>query len=75
MNVDKIVITELKIGLISPDLTPGQSEMVVLRVPGYSSTEHAEWYHEGVLSVSGYCHLRIIIDILLIQKGNVKNMD
>ena len=60
-NVDKIVITELKIGLISHDLTIGQSEMVVLRVPGYSSTEHAEWYHEGVLSVSGHCHLRIII--------------
>ena len=56
-NVDKIVITELKIGLISRDLTIGQSELVVLRVPGYSSTEHAEWYHEGVLSVSGHCHL------------------
>ena len=56
-NVENIVITELRIRFLPPDLTLVQSEMVVLGVLGYSRTQHAEWYDEGVLSVSGHCHL------------------
>ena len=51
------MITELKIRFLPPDLTLVQSEMVELGVLGYSRTQHAEWYDEGVLSVSGHCHL------------------
>ena len=47
------MITELKIRF----LTLVQSEMVELGVLGYSRTQHAEWYDEGVLSVSRHCHL------------------
>ena len=56
-NIKAIVIAELKVGFLLPDLTLVQSEMVVLGVLGYSRTQHAEWYDEGVLSVSGHCHL------------------
>ena len=56
-NIENIVITELRIRFLPPDLTPVQSEMVELGVLGYSRTQHAEWYDEGVLSVSGHCHL------------------
>ena len=56
-NIENIVITELEIRFLPPDLTLVQSEMVVLGVLGYSRTQHAEWYDEGVLSVSGHCHL------------------
>ena len=51
------MITELEIRFLPPDLTLVQSEMVELGVLGYSRTQHAEWYDEGVLSVSGHCHL------------------
>ena len=56
-NIENIVITELRIRFLPPDLTPVQSEMVELGVLGYSRTQHAEWYDDGVLSESGYCHL------------------
>ena len=56
-NTENIVITEVKKGFLPPDLTLVQSKMVVLGVLGYSRTQHAEWYDEGVLSVSWYYHL------------------
>ena len=55
------MITELVIRFLPQDLTLVQSEMVELGVLGYSRTQHAEWYDEGVLSVSGHCHLGQII--------------
>ena len=59
-NVENIVSTELRIRFIPPDLTLVQSELVVLRVLGYSGTQHVERYEEGVLSVSGYFYLAIM---------------
>ena len=56
-NIENIVITELKIRFLPPDLTLVQSEMVVLGVLGYSRTQHAGFDDEGVLSVSGHRHL------------------
>ena len=56
-NIENIVITELKIRFLPPDLTLVQSEMVVLGVLGYSRTQHPAFYDEGILSVSGHCHL------------------
>ena len=56
-NIENILITELKIGFLTPDLTLVQSEMVVLGVLGYSRTQQAEWSDEGALSVSGQCYL------------------
>ena len=40
--------------------------MVVLRVPGYSRTQQAEWRDVGVLSVSGHSNLEICPYILYI---------
>ena len=60
-NRENIVITEFNIGFLLPDLTFVQIEMMLLGVLGYSRTQHAEWYDEGVLSVSGHCHLGQII--------------
>ena len=62
-NIENIVITELEIRFLPPDLTLVQSEMVELGDLGYSRTQHAEWYDEGVLSVSGHSHLGHINDI------------
>ena len=56
-NIENIVITELKIRFLPPDLTLVQSEMVVLGVLGYSRTQHAGFDDEGILSVSGHRHL------------------
>ena len=57
-NIENIVIAELKIRFVLPDLTLVQSEMVVLGVLGYSRTKHAKSYDKRVLSVSGHSHLR-----------------
>ena len=57
-NIENIVITDLHIGFLPPDLTLVQSEMVVLGVLGYSRTQHSARYDEGVLSQSRKCHLR-----------------
>ena len=54
---DKILVAELKKGFLLRDLTIVQSEMVVLSVLGYSGTQKSRFYDEGVLSVSGHCHL------------------
>ena len=59
-NIENIVITELKIRFLPPDLTLVQSELVVLGVLGYSRTQQAEFNDEGILSVSGHCHLGIV---------------
>ena len=56
-NIESIVITEIKIRFPLPDLTLVQSEVVVLSVLGYSRTQHPAFYDEGILSVSGHCHL------------------
>ena len=56
-NSDQIVITEPRKRFLLPDLTLVQSEMVVLSVLGYSRTQHAAFHDDGVLSVSGHCHL------------------
>ena len=53
-------MTEIKIGFLPPDLTLVQSELVVLGVLGYSRTQQAEFNDEGILSVSGHCHLGIV---------------
>ena len=56
-NRENIVITKFNIGFLLPNLTFVQIEMMLLGVLGYSRTQHAEWYDEGVLYVSGHCHL------------------
>ena len=58
--MENIVITELMIWFLPPDLTLIESELMVLGVLGYSRTQHGEWYQEGVLSVSGHRHLEDI---------------
>ena len=58
-----ILITELKIGFLPQDLTLVQSELVVLGVLGYSRTQHTELDDEGVLSVSGHCHLVVNVQL------------
>ena len=55
------MITELKIGFLLQDLSIEESKLVLLGVLGYSRTQHAEWYDEGILPVSGHCHLEQII--------------
>ena len=58
-NIENILITELKIGFITTDLTLVQSELVVFGVLGYSRTQQAEWYDNGVVSIFGHCHLKM----------------
>ena len=59
-NIDKIFIADLKIRFFPPDMTLVHSEMVVFTDLGYSRTQHAKCYFQGVVSVSGHCHLGII---------------
>ena len=59
------MVTERRIGFLPPDLTLVQSEMMKLGVLGYSRTQHVEWYADGILFVSGNCHLGEIIRITI----------
>ena len=58
--MENIVIAQVKIRFCPPDLTLVQSELVVLGVLGNSRTQQAEFYYEGILSVSGHCHLGLV---------------
>ena len=63
-SIENIVITDLRVAFSAQDLALVQSEMVSLGVLRYSRTQHAEWYDEGVLSVSGYSYLGELYYIL-----------